>query len=522
MKRHINYLKIILVCLLMGISSIAIHGKWYHRKKAVDNIHTLAVAEVRYGNQLHPHELEYIKNRKPKIQAALEKIIGTSLEGADQPTISVMCSGGGYRAMLGSIGAFSGLQKIGVFDAVTYISTLSGSTWALGLLMSTKMSIAQLKKYISQRLSTNFYKIQRADARLIANMLFEKISYHQWITTVDLFGAFLAKHLFAGYFGNNCQKIHLSDQGDYVKEGNIPFPIYTAIDGRMRAVGNPAWYEFNPFEIGSAEYAAYVPTWAFGRRFNNKKSIDFAPEQSLGFLFGIFGSAFCGHIGLAWDRVLKELTPSFMKSSIEKFLIKSKMAQVRFSWARVRNFMFGINDNELKKQKNLKLIDAGIECNLPYFPISGQRTERQPDILICFDFSQHYPHALRKVEEYARKNGLKFPVIDYTDIEKRTISIFRDEQDSSVPVVMYMPRVSDEQLWKNKKHETRLRKYRSIEEFDFERCIKSGSCKTINFQYTLRESRQVMDQMEFNVVANQDEIIEAVRWVVKQKSSIGV
>jgi cytosolic phospholipase A2 len=519
MKKHADRFKIMSLCFCIGISSIALYGRWFrkNKKEVIETTYQSHIAEVRFGNELHPEELEYLQNRRPKIRVALEKILGMSLENEYQPTISLVCSGGGYRAMLGSIGAFSGLQAIGLFDAVTYISTLSGSTWALGLLISTQMTVTQLKRYIVQRLTTDFYEIRRADARLMGNAFFQKLKNHQSLTTVDLFGAFLAKDLFSGHFGNNCQKVHLSGQSDYVKEGNVPFPIYTAIDGQMGAVYNPAWYEFTPFEIGSAEYAAYVPSWAFGRRFDKGKSINFVPEQSLGFLFGIFGSAFCGHVGLAWDRVLKDLAPSFMKSAIETFLVKTKIAQLRISWARVRNFMFGVENNSLKKNKNLKLVDSGIASNLPYLPVSGQRPERKSDIMIFFDFSQAIPLALKQSEEYARSKGLKFPVIDYTDIEKRTISIFKDEQDSTVPVVIYMPRISDKNLWEEKKQDQRFRKYRRIKEFNFDECTVSGFCKTLNFNYRSYESQQIMDQMEFNVVANQDTIIDAIRWVVEQK-----
>jgi cytosolic phospholipase A2 len=518
-KKNI-FLKVITVGTILALSSMPLHSKWFRRKKESKIKQNEPVAHIRFGNQLHSDEVEFLNNRRPIVKAVVEKITGLASEKNDIPTISVVCSGGGYRAMLGSIGAWSGLEQIGVFDAVTYISSLSGSTWALGLLMSMRVTISQLKKYISQQLLADFYEIHRADARLIGRMLFDKLSSSQSFTSVDLFGGLLANHLLKGYFGKNCQRVHLSDQGEYIKKGNVPFPIYTAIDGRMGAVANPAWYEFTPFEIGSAEYAAYVPTWAFGQRCNNGVSLKNVPEQSLGFLFGIFGSAFGAHVGLAWDRVLKELTPSFMKSSIEKFLIKSKIAQVRFAWARVHNFMFGIEDCELKKLKNLKLVDGGIACNLPYLPVSGQRSERAPDILIFFDFSRsRVPDSLQKSEAYAREKNLKFPVIDYTDIEKRVISIFKDENDPEVPVVIYMPRISDHQLWDEKKQYARYKKYRIIEGFDFSECAESGPCTTLNFTYSLRASRQVMDQMEFNVVACEDAIIDTIKWVMERKPS---
>ena len=533
---HKGFFRIILFCLIIVtcLNSASVRNLWQQgkglfynswdlialRAKAIDsNPYASIVAEVRFGNELYSGERDYLLRRRAKVQTALEKKLQISLENKYIPTISVVCSGGGYRAMLGSLGSFSGLQEIGLFDAVTYISTLSGSTWALGLLMSTRKTVAHLKKYIAQRLTTDFYRVNSSDAQLIGNMLAVKIAFYQFVTTVDLFGSFLAKHLLGGFFGQKCQKVHLSDQIEYIKDGTVPFPIYTAIDARIRAVGQAPWYEFTPFEIGSAVYALYVPTWAYGRRFNKGKSIDNAPEQSLGFHFGVFGSAYGAHIGLAWERIAKKMRSSIAKTVIEKVLTKSRVVQLRFSWARVCNFMFGIGGTPLYKSKHLKLVDAGIEFNLPYPPVSGERAERQSDILIFFDFSQDIPSALQKVEQYAHKHGLKFPSINYESIKKKTISIFKDEQDVSVPVVIYIPRITDTQLWKEKKSDPQYKKYYRIDGFDFDQCLASGCCKTLNFHYTVRESNQVMDQMEFNVVVNESQIINAIEWVIEQKST---
>ncbi len=111
----------------------------------LNNPYAQEKASVRFGNNLSEGELDYLVNRKPKVHAALEKALDISLEGAYVPTIAMVCSGGGYRAMLGTIGSLSGLKRIGLLDTVTYISSLSGSTWALGVWMSTGMTILQLK-----------------------------------------------------------------------------------------------------------------------------------------------------------------------------------------------------------------------------------------------------------------------------------------------------------------------------------------------------------------------------------------
>ena len=45
------------------------------------------------------------------------------------PSISVVTSGGGMRAMVGTSGAIRALQEEGLLSCCTYMSTLSGSTW---------------------------------------------------------------------------------------------------------------------------------------------------------------------------------------------------------------------------------------------------------------------------------------------------------------------------------------------------------------------------------------------------------
>lgn len=40
-----------------------------------------------------------------------------------------MCSGGGYRAAIGSLGYIMAAQKKGLLDAVTYCVCSSGSSW---------------------------------------------------------------------------------------------------------------------------------------------------------------------------------------------------------------------------------------------------------------------------------------------------------------------------------------------------------------------------------------------------------
>jgi phospholipase A2 len=68
------------------------------------------------------------------VRAALAKLTGIDLEPlpADHtPRIQICASGGGYRAMIATLGALIGLEECGVLDTVTSIAGLSGSTWAM-------------------------------------------------------------------------------------------------------------------------------------------------------------------------------------------------------------------------------------------------------------------------------------------------------------------------------------------------------------------------------------------------------
>jgi len=180
-----------------------------------------------------------------------------------------------------------------------------------------------------------------------------------------------------------------------------------------------------------------------------------------------------------------------------------------------------VSDQELALRKTLKFVDAGIDFNLPYPPVSGERPERQADIMVFLDFSGgSLAQGMRKTEEYARRKGLKFPKVDYTNLEKKAMSIFMDPTDPSVPVIIYFPRVSEKGLWEKHKSNSEFKRYRSIENFDFTKCTNEsgGVCGTPYFKYSSENSEKLIDQMEFNVMIHKDEVIKTINYVIDQKS----
>lgn len=92
------------------------------------------VAHVRVGSELCSEEMQFNEVRQRVVRAALAKLTGIDLEPlpADHtPRIQICASGGGYRAMIATLGALIGLEECGVLDTVTSIAGLSGSTWAM-------------------------------------------------------------------------------------------------------------------------------------------------------------------------------------------------------------------------------------------------------------------------------------------------------------------------------------------------------------------------------------------------------
>jgi cytosolic phospholipase A2 len=476
-------------------------------------------------------EQVYLAKRKTYVAFHLQKLLKRNIDPEHLPKIALVTSGGGYRAMISTVGSLIAAQETGLLDVVTWLVSLSGSTWAVGGWVSRGIALQEFKKLLLTKMNKKIQSFTLHEAGLLINALMIKIAFGQKITIVDLYGGFLANRLLSD-FGDARHRVYLSKQVEQIQEGNWVFPIYTAV---RRGIGLlPTWYEFTPYEIGSAALDLYTPTWAYGRKFKEGQSVDFAPEQSLGYHFGTFGSAFA----VTFERVYGELieASSGVKKTILEFIFNKIIKQVtgeirlaeigkkrvRSSWAEVFNFTKGIQASPLKGQKFLKLVDAGIEFNLPYPPISGERSAgRKADIIIFLDYSGDIQSAseLKKCEEYARVKGLKFPSINYKGITEKAISIFKNENNPTVPVVIYLPLVKDNKLWEQYRDKPTFKQFQEyLDTFDPVKCEEEEFCSTFNFQYKPWEAEQLSTQTEFNLKASIGKIVEAINWVVDRKT----
>lgn len=493
------------------------------------NPHKEKSADIRISNDLCQDEKIFLAHRLPRVKAALKSFI-PSLKGDPSyvPKIALITSGGGYRAMLCTTGALVGAQKIGLLDCIIWISALSGSTWAVGGWVSSGASINEFKNSLVQKIEKPLQDMDVEELKLVVNSLLVKFAFDEPITAIDIYGTALANRLLSD-FKDARYRTYLSDQAERVKDGALPLPIYTAVRADMDS--SHEWYEYTPYEIGGAWLGMYVPTWAFGRSFYGGRSQNFAPEQTLGFQFGTFGSAFGATIDVITQKIIKKIESNTMGTDIKNFLkstvefLSATTLEVtsgkRFTWAEVNNFTAGIAASPIKDLRTVRIVDAGLDFNLPYPPVSGERLERKADILIFLDQSESLDGGkqLQKAEAYARSKNLKFPTIDYKNIDAQAISIFKDDSDNETPVVIYMPRIKEEKLWNDYKDKPEMAHLKPLlEGFDLQECAIKGFCKTANFTYTKKQSAQVTAMTEFNMLAVKDQLISVVQSVIEKKT----
>lgn len=240
-----------------------------------------------------PDENALVKNRLAKTKIALSKFLGKDSD----LKIAFAGSGGGYRAMVYALGVLQGAQETGLLDATTYMSALSGSTWALNAWLASGQDLGALTQQIKTNLAQNYEvpgfnlgspipdklnQFKQPDVML--ENFFKKYLFNQPFTSIDIWGAAIAGNLLG------VQGDLLTQQGNKVESGQWVYPINTAINPQGGA--NYDWYEFTPFEVRNLNTQQFVPTWAFGKTFQGGKSTDSAPEQVLSFYLGTFGSAF--------------------------------------------------------------------------------------------------------------------------------------------------------------------------------------------------------------------------------------
>ncbi|KAK4705665.1 cytosolic phospholipase A2, partial [Phenoliferia sp. Uapishka_3] len=310
-------------------------------------------ATVRLGTELGIAESAFIRTRKRAMVGAFARLMEVEereVDPRDIPIVSVAGSGGGYRAMVNTLGNIKGAKEMGIWDChvkeriVTPFldpSTLETLTnketkdviFFLSLLpRDVGLTISALQHLLSGvfiKESSKGGQISLSVSPSAPTFAFIHSPHLHSLIRVDVYGTLVTSRLFipSSLTSHPISPSHLkvSSQRQYLNDGSNPLPIYCTIrheiphlaqleeqskqsksgkteklrkegaeeKGRLMRESSWMWFELTPMEFGCEELGAWIPTWSLGRLFENGKNVERQPELSLTILNGIFASAFC-------------------------------------------------------------------------------------------------------------------------------------------------------------------------------------------------------------------------------------
>lgn len=447
------------------------------------------VVEVRHEDGIGPEEQHFIQQRRRFVHDNMISFIhqhhhhhpflspssssSLNLSPTSHPNIGICLSGGGYRAMLGSLSSLNALQQIGVLDCTDYISGLSGSTWAMTQLYShpshrkkhhhmTSMTPSTSKSSLSMQSILDTARIHVSQPLLSRSLsssydplisIMKRTIAEKWssssLTFNDFYGWFLTQRILMALIDPDdptyISSLSLSSQQDALLDSLLPFPLYTAIN-----TPDHIQFEFSPYEMGSHELAAFIPTFGLGRTYQHGRSTSNYPrEPHLSTMLTLFSSAHCTDLLHQIEEILYQMKGhEKLKHLILSYLQKMKHYKKIYPFTPMTfpNYMYQIQRSipssasypqhnghynpfqqhnhhqhqhqlhdgipvHLTSSPQLSLMDAGLSFNYPLIPLL--QWSRQLDLIILCDFTSP-PEALtgiyfHTVQRYCHVHGLPLP-----------------------------------------------------------------------------------------------------------------
>nr|ODN90127.1 hypothetical protein L203_02050 [Cryptococcus depauperatus CBS 7841] len=368
------------------------------------------------ADKLSKGERDFVHRRSEKVNHAVEKMMRRQglPSPPRMPVIGYAISGGGYRSMLTGLGGLMGLMDhheahtagtAGWFDAITYLTGLSGGAWGTGSFIANEgLSPMKLVEQIWNLESNLVYP---DDDKLffysnIIGHLDGKRSTGHPVQLTDLWALAIAEHMlppkwrFAGHPNMTVSALAKEIKG--LETGDLPLPILVASqreEGEYVIAANATLWEFTPYSFGA---------WAFGS--NEKVPGGFTPVEYLGshlidgklsgkcwkgldrlsFVMGTSSTLFNGALQLLNHTESKGIIVGLLKEILQE------LGQDDFDVSRIPNPFFNWTGqvNPLSNLTHLTLVDAGeTNQNIPLEPLLTP--ERKVDAIIAYDASHDTP-----------------------------------------------------------------------------------------------------------------------------------
>ncbi|XP_012988747.2 cytosolic phospholipase A2 [Esox lucius] len=273
------------------------------------SLEVCSTTDLRFSMALCDKEKLFRQARRDRVMLAIKKLLDTEnrkhlpTSTREVPTIAILGSGGGFRAMVGFSGVMKALSDSGILDCATYIAGLSGSTWYMSMLYShpefpENRGPGEINKELMRCVSNNPLKLLLPlHIRRYFKALWSKKAAGQPVTFTDVFGMLIGETLIPGRMDSK-----LSHMQKKVNEGQTPLPIFTCLHVKpdVSELKFADWMEFTPYEIGMAKYGTFMPPDLFGSKFFMGSVVKQYEENPLHFLMGVWGSAF----SILFNRIL--------------------------------------------------------------------------------------------------------------------------------------------------------------------------------------------------------------------------
>uniref|UniRef100_A0A8C2WQW0 PLA2c domain-containing protein n=1 Tax=Cyclopterus lumpus TaxID=8103 RepID=A0A8C2WQW0_CYCLU len=496
---------------------------------------------IRLDFDIPTQEKEYLKKRSVVVAQALQD--HTSVFSVQVPAIAVVASGGGSRAMTGLLGSLRGLKDIGVLDAVSYITGVSGSTWAMSALyQEANWSQEDMDSVISE-------KKEQMTKSMLSVFSPEKLQYYREeiaekeqdgysVSLIDMLGL---------VFEQLKVTSTLSEQQRAVNDGQNPLPIYTAVNMKDMAKGfQSEWCEFTPYEVGIQKYGAFVQTEAFGSQFFLGHFVKKLPEVRIPYLIGKTTSSVAIMTQL-WTFLLLRFIVLLTDVDTEPSTLDTQLIcpttditsavtdffKNRPAIAEMYNFMRGLFmhmdynqhssfvawkethldafPNQLTpSDSTLRLIDSGHAINIGCVPVL--RPERDVDLIISLSYSWEPEHNLRKTAAYCKDHDIPFPNADFASLQKepqKEVYIFEDKENPRAPIVLHFPLVNV--TYKHFKCPGVKRETEEdIRAGEVDVSSNESPYLTKNFTYSEEDYESLVDLTTYNILNNKESILEAL------------
>lgn len=366
---------------------------------------------IKYEGTISPEENAYLTKRDEITTRAIRRYASTDLNVADVPRISLCCSGGGIRAMLCALGVISGLQKIGLLNGLTYMTGVSGGTWAITPWAYSQKNISEYCEKMTKSLGNSKAKMVEQSLANFATVRHHKALFGHGSGFADLYAVMLSEHLLKP-FNKAYMGMKLSNLGNRLQPEKHPFPICTAVTPTFGIRPTYHWIEFTPYQVRLVTGNHTIPTWAFMRTFINGESKNYMPEPWLGYLMGIWGSAFSVSIDDVLGRGLPQLGKIIPSNFLKDITGKTWMQSKQFS-AKIPNFTYGLSGPEtpFNQKKFLEMIDTAHTNNLPLIPLL--HAGRHQDLIIIMNSSREAKGGFGTMYGARRMLQRKYPKLNF-------------------------------------------------------------------------------------------------------------